>query len=238
MVLRELGDDAVLCIGQPAHAWLSGQIAEAWGNGLFPAPRPRDEVVLAAVQHDLGMAEWDAEPSLNPETGWPQSFLEMPLETHLRLWSRAPGLALSQSRWVALLVSMHGAFLYSHRAGEPRVDEFLAAQGAFQEDLIASLGVSEKEARRQQGLLAAWDWFSLVLCMGRLPATVQAERGIAVTAAGEGVVSVAPWPFSAEQVDVSVGGRVLSGRFDDESAMRAALAQAPWQVLDFTLQPV
>src|SRR5881409_4102825 len=101
MILRELGGDAVLCIGQPAHAWLSGQLAAEWGNGLFPEPRPRAEVCLAATLHDLGMAAWDAAPQLHPDTGWPMSFLEMPVATHLRLWSAAPGLALAQSRWVA-----------------------------------------------------------------------------------------------------------------------------------------
>ena len=95
MILRELGGDSVRCIGQPAHAWLSGQLAAAWGNGLFPEPRPREEVCLAAMQHDLGMAAWDADPELNPDTGWPMSFLEMPVETHLRLWSAAPRLALA-----------------------------------------------------------------------------------------------------------------------------------------------
>ena len=99
MVLRALGKDTVLCVGQPAHALVSGQLAQAWGNGLFPEPRPREEVCLAAAQHDLGMAEWDASPELNPDTGWPRSFLELPVETHLRLWTAAPRLALSQSRW-------------------------------------------------------------------------------------------------------------------------------------------
>ena len=60
MVLREDGD-GVLCIGQPAHAWVSGQLARAWGNERFGAFAPREEVCLAAAQHDLGMAAWDAE---------------------------------------------------------------------------------------------------------------------------------------------------------------------------------
>ena len=54
MLLREDGD-AVVCIGQPAHAWLSGQLARAWA--LDPV-EPWEEVCLAAEQHDLGMAGW------------------------------------------------------------------------------------------------------------------------------------------------------------------------------------
>ena len=237
MVLRELGGDSVLCIGQPAHAWLSGQLAAAWGNGLFPEPRPREEVCLAATQHDLGMAAWDADPELNPDTGWPMSFLEMPVETHLRLWSAAPRLALAQSRWEALLVSMHGAHLYESRAGQPEVGEFLEAQRAFQAEVRDSLGVSEEEAARNQRLLAAWDWMSLVLCRDDLPATAEAERPIALERAGEETVRVAPWPFGIEALGVAVDARRLDGRFEDQDAMRQALAAAPWQRIAVRLTP-
>jgi Protein of unknown function (DUF3891) len=235
MVLRELEKDAVLCIGQPAHAWLSGQLARAWGNGLFAEPRPRDEVVLAAAQHDLGMAAWDAAPELNPDTGRPRSFLEMPIETHLGLWSAAPELALSQSRWVALLVSMHGAFLYERRSHEPGVAEYLAAQRGLQDELRTSLGVSERDARRNQRLLAAWDWMSLVLCMDRLPADVDADRPIRMTDEGGGEVMVSPWPFRTDRVDVRVEGRRLEGRFEDEAAMREALEMAHWETIKVAL---
>jgi hypothetical protein len=97
VLLREEGGD-VLCIGQASHAWISGQLARAWGNDLFPPPSPREEVCLAAVQHDIGMAGWDLQPSLNPATGRPHSFLEMPLPVHLELWTAAPSKLLTQSR--------------------------------------------------------------------------------------------------------------------------------------------
>ena len=241
MVLRELRKpkDSVLCIGQPAHALLSGRLARAWGNGLFPAPWPREEVVLAAEQHDVGMAGWEVEPALNPETGRPQSFLEMDTETHLALWGRAPWLALSQSRWAGLLVSLHGSTLYARRAEEPGVREFLEAQERLQQELVASLGVTPEQAARNQRLLAAWDWFSLALCQDRFPETVQAERPIQIERAGKkgDEIVVSPWPFSPERVEVSVEGRVLTGRFEDAEAMRAALYAAPWQTLRWTLVP-
>src|SRR5918998_998778 len=89
MVLREDGD-AVVAVGQPSHAWVSGQLARAWGNESFGPVAPREEVCLGAEQHDVGMAAWDLEPELNPDTGRPQSFMEMALERHLELWSAAP----------------------------------------------------------------------------------------------------------------------------------------------------
>jgi hypothetical protein len=237
VILRELDGDSVLCIGQPAHAWLSGQLAAAWGNGLFREPRPREEVCLAAAQHDLGMAAWDADPELNPDTGWPMSFLEMPVETHLRLWTAAPALALAQSRWVAMLVSMHGAHLYAGRADQPGVSEVLGYLGAFADAMRASLGVSEEEAARNQRLLATWDWMSLVLCRDDLPATVEAERPLRIKRTWEGTVSVAPWPFRGDDVEAGVDARRLDGRFDDRAAMGEALRAAPWERIALRLVP-
>ena len=114
MLLRPEGEH-VVAIGQASHAWLSGQLARAWGNERFDPPEPREEVCLAAEQHDVGMAEWDLAPTPDPETGRPKSFMEMELDDHLRLWSAAPRKLLTQSRYAALLVSMHGTALYEHR---------------------------------------------------------------------------------------------------------------------------
>jgi Protein of unknown function (DUF3891) len=232
VVLRDVGDATVVCICQPAHAWISGQVAAAW------EPPPDPEVVLAASQHDLGMAAWDTEPELNPGTGRPYSFLELPLETRLRLWTRAPRLALSQSRRGALLVSMHGEAMYAKRAEEPGVHEYLEAQRAFQAQLRASLGIDETAARHDQQLLAAWDWMSLVLCMDRLPETVQAPDGeLALSRGDGGAIMVDPWPFTADRVEASCDGRRLQGRFEDEQEMRDALTAASWVRLTFALAP-
>src|ERR1700730_9879734 len=108
-------DRGVLAIGQPSHAWISGQLARAWGNGAFGVIDPHEEVCLAAEQHDAGMAAWDLAPTLNPETGLPYSFVEMPLEVHLAAWRDGPRRVLVQSRYAALLVSMHGCRLYEQR---------------------------------------------------------------------------------------------------------------------------
>jgi hypothetical protein len=227
MLLRPDGDD-VICIGQPAHAWLSGQLARNW----HPRPEPFEEVCLAAAQHDIGMADWDAAPELNRDTGLPQSFMEMALDTHLRLWTHAPQRVLSQSRYAALLVSMHGTALYEMRdldrmspedAGKVRA--YLAGQRALQQRL--SDGLDSEQVKRNQQLLWGWDFLSLALCLrwdGR------AVNGIEYTG-----TTFDPWPFRDEIVTLMTEGRRLAGCFDDEREMRAALDAAPWVTLEFRL---
>ena len=62
MLVRDDSRGAIV-IGQPSHAWISGQLARCWGNERFGAVEPFEEVCLAAEQHDIGMAMWDLELS-------------------------------------------------------------------------------------------------------------------------------------------------------------------------------
>jgi hypothetical protein len=141
MLLRN-DEETTLAIGQASHARISGQLARAWGNRDFAAPEPFEEVCLAADQHDVGWSEWDLRPSLNPATGLPYSFIELPVSTHVELWSGAPAQLITQSRYAAVLVSMHGTTLQSRRD----LDALHAADRVLVESYLA-------EGRRLQGPL-------------------------------------------------------------------------------------
>jgi hypothetical protein len=246
MLLREDGD-AVIAIGQASHAWLSGQLARAWGGDAVAPLQPREEVCLAAEQHDVGMAMWDVAPALNPETGRPRSFLQMELAVHLALWTEAPTRLLSQSRYAALLVSRHGTILYGRsdldamapeRSGPIR--EFLAHGRSFQARLAAELGLSDEELERNGRLIFAFDWLSLALCLG----WEEGDTPVVALAGGEGRLhytptaagaTLDPWPFADDEVEVACEGVRLEGRYDDEREMQAALAAAPLVRVAFRL---
>ena len=220
MLLRPDGDDFI-AIGQPAHAWLSGQLARAWAEPF----EPWEEVCLAAEQHDVGMAAWEGRPTLNPDTGLPRSFMQLTLDEHLEIWWSAAPLVVPQSRYAALLVTMHGTALYARRNQDnERVRAFLAGQAALQARLLESLRADPRTAaaaaddvvRRNQQLVWTWDSLSLGLLLNWS-------------------LELDPWPFREDRVALRCEGRRLTGRFDDEEAMRAALAAAPWVTLEFEL---
>jgi hypothetical protein len=248
MLLREEGD-GVIAIGQASHAWISGQLARAWGNARFAAPEPREEVCLAAEQHDVGMAEWDLRPSLNPRTGRPYSFLELPLESHVALWTAAPARLLSQSRYAALLVSLHGTALYERHAPATRdpvqrklVRDYLDGQHALQAALADQLGADHGELQCNQRLLWAWDSLSLAVCLhwqAFAIADVPATKGpleLALAATDAKRFTLNPWPFITKQVEVRCEGRRLEGHFDVEAELHEALERAPVVGLVFTLE--
>lgn len=247
MVLRDDGDDAVVAIGQASHAWISGQLARAWGNARFERPEPWEEVCLAAEQHDVGWIDWDRAPALNEQTGRPRQFFELPRREHLALWTQAPGRLLTQSRHAALLVSLHGTGLvdrFPPRDPDPptarALELYRAGQDAFQRELAAQVGATPEALARHQALLAAWDDLSLSLCQGQ-PRPIRNVPGVdgpvELTVADHGDHhTLDPWPLAVDAVTVRCEGVRLTGRYAEEAALHAALADAPRVLLRFELR--
>ncbi len=60
----------MLLISQPAHAWVTGQMARQWGNEQFVTLM--EEVCLAAEQHDIGFRSWEEAPTWDRSPVCPQ----------------------------------------------------------------------------------------------------------------------------------------------------------------------
>jgi hypothetical protein len=232
LLIRPEPDGSFLAIGQASHAWLSGQLARAWGNEEFGAVEPWEEVCLGAEQHDVGWALWDLDPKLDPATGRPHTFISLPLPEKLELWSGAARKLLSQSRYAALLVSMHGTALYERFPPDAPDDqrlvrEFLAQQHALQEKL--AVGLDPQQLRRNQKLVFAWDYISLALCLNWAPTKVEdvptAAEPTTLELGEDGQLH--PWPFRDERVGLRVEARSLAGSFEDSQPL----------TLEFSLRP-
>src|ERR671910_461638 len=135
-VLHREDAAGLVVITQPAHAWVAGQLARAWGTARFPPPEPWEEVCLAG----------EAAPTRNPATGCPFSFREVPRLEHLAIWSTAGPTVLALGRYPALLVSLHGTGLYArHDPAHGPIDDaeavqaFLDQEHAFQTRLLTEL---------------------------------------------------------------------------------------------------
>lgn len=255
MLIRE-DERGALMIGQQSHAWLSGQLARAWGNERFGHVAPYAEVCLAADQHDVGWGSRDQHPRLSPATGLPESFMEIPVIPHLELFTEGPRWLVSQSRYAALLVSMHGWRLYDRRdlgRASPEdaraIQGFLAAQEQFQAeqraalraDPIAAPAAEDHLLNRNSMLIWVWDYLSLALCLNWVPSTAKrcptAEGDVDLELSeSDACLHLDPWPFGRTSVSVHCEGRRLTQRFEDETAMRDALARAPWETLEFELR--
>ena len=257
MVLRR--DAAgVLAVGQASHAWLCGQLARAWGNARFGAVEPLDEVALGAEQHDVGMGRWDLAPLRNPQTGLPQSFIEMGPVANAGLWTQGPRRLVSQSRYAALLAIKHGRRLYERFDAGAAAPEEAAAVTAFLEhaaDLERSLRsalradpftapyATDEVVERNSRLLWTWDTVSLALLLDWAPLTLHAvpaadgtaDVALAAVSSAPATVSLDPWPFGTDEVRLHCEGRRLTHGYEDDGGLARALAEAPWETVEFTL---
>jgi len=263
MLFRIVPGHPRIVVPQPAHAWISGQLARAWGNQRFGAVSPREAVCLAAEQHDIGWLPWEASPTLDPATGLPWTFTALPRTVHAPLWAEGVDRAeASLGRYPALLISLHGMGIYVRFGRSPpgsadaaAVEAYNASETIRQARLIASLASDPAWAEaaraevvaRNRALVLAWDLVSLIICHGlagtREVAEVPDARGMTTLrlTALDGDperIAVDPWPFAEASVTVACEGRVLEGGpFADASLMRAALADAPRLDVRATLTP-
>lgn len=260
MLYRTIGENRI-CITQPTHAWVSGQLAQVWGNHRFGSIAPYQAVCLGAEQHDIGWIPWETAPTLNPDTGYPHSFNEVAPAVHTQLWAGAKHLAMPMGRYVALLVSLHGTGLYerfTHWKHSPEstqiVTAFLQQEKEFQRQLIHCLEqdpayaayVTPEAIVRNQRLVATLDALSLAICMGvteprqfeQVPiATGETTLTLLPTDNDPAQLSIEPWCFQSDEVTVLFEGRILNEQLTDEQTMRDRLDTATWITLTATLRP-
>jgi Protein of unknown function (DUF3891) len=206
------------------------------------------------------MAEWDASPTLNEATGLPYSFQQVPRQTHVSLWASAASMVLPQSRYAALLVSLHGTALYEAydpATGSPEDAEACAT--ISDASSLSSTSFSRRSAQtratrrtRQTRALRAIDASSRGSTGSRSPVSRVAVRARTRGRAHRGRrgddrcvargrrrsrVRRRSLAVSGRGVALRYEGRRLDGRFTDDEAMRAAFGRAPWVTLTTRLRP-
>jgi len=194
MIIQDQGDQLVV-IRQTDHAVLSGFFARELGNEVFSQPAPMESFRLAATEHDNGWEEWERQPSIDPVTFSPNTFMSIPTQEHIALYQRGIERVVKADRYAGLLVSMHCANLYDRtRATMPgfsakyvKSEEAPLVQDVLQRlrlqqlrlkvDLRADPAMKnfadEKWQQANAQRLEAVDRLSLYICLSpREPATI------------------------------------------------------------------
>lgn len=128
-MLKTLQDGSLWMVTQIDHSAIAGFLAAHWGNAEFARPgyfgtakdpeRLRDETVFAIAQHDNGWWEWEAEPELSDDDGFPFGLGEALKNPHagFERWRR--GLKrFPQRPMVNVLISSHCNLFYASRTLE------------------------------------------------------------------------------------------------------------------------
>lgn len=258
MIVRERPDGSVLLICQTDHAKLSGQCAAHWGNPQFARPAPYEAVVRAAMFHDSGWYDYEASPTIAPETGKPLNFMQVPWDkSQRRAFEWAIDWMTRIDPYSGLLVSKHRTGLQRGRYGKvthPKFfnaknlpddnEDFLARNEEAQEKQLRNYAEAEFWTNYQ--LLQVFDLISLFLCnkdavddfIEPVPTSYENQAGVRLTlqTVQEGTIKVDPYPFDGDPLRVQLVRRQLDrATFADEAAFRAAYFNAVPQAIDFTL---
>ncbi len=246
-------EDGLTLIRQTEHARLCGEMARAWGNDRFEPVQPLGAVALAAAEHDNGWAEWEDAPRLNPQTGLPHTYIDIPIDQHQEIYRRGITRMIARDPYAGLLVSFHGSLLYSRfRSGQPGAEEFLVEQRGVQRQLLDEVRADSAlrpfcEAAvlpTNRDLVFTWDTLSLFLCHGDVwvdcleaPCDYRGGRArVAVRRQGEGWV-LDPYPFRLTPLALSAAAlRTERAEFPNQSELRKVLEDAEQVQLAFIMQ--
>lgn len=260
-MLHRKNSRELICITQPTHAWVAGQLARAWGNERFGSFAPWEEVCLGAEQHDIGWYRWEGAPTLNSTTGYPYSFTELPTAVSVDIWTRVKEVVTPLGRYPALLISLHGTGLFQRYTGWQHsseaaklVERYLLEEEVFQQQLVSLLQsdpyyecyANPTAIARNRQLVTTWDTLSLMLCMGvheprrveQVPTATGETNLVIKPIDGDPTrITLAPWAFRADSVTLVFEGRVVKQPCKSEEAMREALRKADWITISTTLTP-
>jgi len=177
MIVRSPEDGSLILINQTDHAKLSGLYAAHWGNANFATPAPRDSMIRAAMFHDNGWHRYEAAPLYDVTAKTSPNFFQVPTtDEQLAEFGNAIDWLTWIDPYAGLLISRHRTGLYRSRYGavqqpvsvsrvrnDPKLDAFVAAREAAQEDQLISLDRARFNVDYQ--LLQFWDLLSLALCV-------------------------------------------------------------------------
>jgi hypothetical protein len=260
MILHPEGDRIRLIL-QTDHAAQAGEFARRWGGELFDRPEPFDSVVLATARHDEGWLPWQAAPRIDPATGRPWNFTNIPNLYHIAGHTAGVATLTELDPYAGLLLSLHVAGLYNQRFGymghmpippippeyQPAAASFLAEQAQVQERLVQRLQPDQVRLWTNYRWLQAWDTLSLLICtgwiseepglLGRFPTRPGGEEvAIKCWALGGDRYTLSPWPFAEAEIRCPVPARWLPNQtWPSDEAFQQALAHAAWGELPVVL---
>lgn len=239
-----------ILLTQREHARVSGELAKHWGNEPFLPLRPADVVLPAIYRHDDGWRQWEAAPQVDPVSGKPRSFTEMPVDDAHQIWARSIDDVADLGPLAQFMIAEHFIFLRSHGddAALPESQRFL---DTYRRKCRTWLGQwqsanpalhTEEIARRAVEHLQLFDALSLWLCCAPRSQSwsILAPGGteLQLTPQSEHEVSLRPWPLTIPRLKIEAAGKRLApGKFATDQQLHTALAVAAETVLSWHLVP-
>lgn len=239
MLVQHRPEGRLRLFRQHHHALVAGELSAAWiGIGREPAPLSF-ELILATALHDLSWGPLDDPPRLNPSTGRPLAFHELPAHEKTRAYREGLDRVGRIHPYAALLGSFHYA-AFPDVAEEEAFQEAEERRRRRLSRVLALEPEDEGRVQRELEFLRLFDALSIFLCL--TPPSADAEgqpawvegsrhartpdgRTIHLTWMDDTVVHVDPFPFR-DTLELRLPYRELGVGFGSQKELEAAWSAA------------
>ncbi|TSJ36357.1 DUF3891 family protein [Mucilaginibacter corticis] len=218
-------------ITQRAHGLLAAQFAQQWKSSF--RHKRWTELLVAIADHDDAQVELERDNLLTP-LGGPVDFKMKTFEE--RHCTQTMDFALSKSRYIALLCSMHLDFVYGAQCQHnSKALRFLQGQKIAQKGWRKELGLSREEAEKDYRLLEWCDALSLLLCQHENQPEARVieisngpeDKAYHLVELAADTLTVRPWPFERKHFRIYFEVRLIPQlTFADAAEFWAAFRKA------------
>jgi hypothetical protein len=262
MIVRKQPNGEVMLLTQTDHSRLAGFLASHWGNSNFSPLKPYESVARAATFHDFGWLRYETNPDINPESGEPFTFQNLPFNPEqLDAYQWCVDWLASVDPYSALLVGLHRVGLWRSRFETithptwrygniklpAEIEEYIARTKPVLDDQQAKIGGDTLWTNYR--LLQVWDLLGLYFtctdpyehAVEPVPTEYDGESlsGVRMELhpVNERHVVLDPYPFDVRPLTLHIPFRRLaSASFPDVETFRRVYFQTPVDLLTYTLE--
>ena len=224
MIFHRDGGELVVTT-QPDHAFFSGELAALWRADGLPANPRRAEILFAAREHDNGWRGPDAAPRVDPATGRPYGFHQIPRPLRFEIWQAGIDRFADQHPYASLLIAHHAAELHQDQRGDTEWSDFFEDLDERIEDLTERSAATAETLAADYRFVELADLLSLAACSAW---DQEIERsGLRFRVDGD-TLRIAPLPL-AGATTFRVRCRCVADRqYASDADFAIALAEARW----------
>ncbi|GAS80535.1 MULTISPECIES: DUF3891 family protein [Paenibacillus] len=173
MIVYEREHDFVLT-AQHEHGLVAGEMASHWKSELLADAAHRDDLILAAREHDRGWIELDSSPFWNDYSQSPYSFRDFPLRPRFVFYHKGIEEVRQKNLYAGLLCSLMYTELFQKNLGANAQDdedirdylnEELEHQLSWEKQLGGDAEALKRRLQSDVEIMLFCDQLSLFLCM-------------------------------------------------------------------------
>lgn len=222
------------------QAAFGAYLLEEWNDQSLKHDERREQIIVAARNHNFGWNEFDKNPRLDPKTRLPVQPKKLTPEEVYDIWIRGSRHFLGKDPYVALLLTHHAYTLHEHTQNRTGIwEEFFVKLAQQRGRLRDALGLTHNDIEHGYSYLRMSEWFSLnYLTKPKLGA----ERpivyaGYKVTRQ-EDQLRIRPYPFVKKNLTFEMPVIVLDRKgYDSQEELQAALEVEP-EMRTITINPL